>query len=192
MSRIAEFESGDSLPEGADEILSIAEAKGAPDPRMARVLVRSPAGVAFLRYWEGALYEGELPHRLKEIVRIFLSASQGCAYCSVVRSKQGAEEGVDDALLLALDDIQSNPHLTEKERAAVVFADRLKRGEADDEGVFSQLREHFTDTEILELGLFCGTVIGIGSFGKLLKVVTWDEVCAIDPEMMRLRRMSGS
>lgn len=192
MSRIAEFETGAELPEGAEEILGIAETKGAPDPRMARVLVRSPAGVAFLKYWAGALYEGELPHRLKEIVRIFLSASQGCAYCSVVRSKQGAAEGINDDLLLALDDIQTNPHLSETERAALRFADRFKRGEADDEAVFSELHEHFTETEILELGLFCGTVVGIGSFGKLLHVVSWDEVCSIDPEMIRLRRMSGS
>lgn len=192
MSRIAAFEPGAELPAGAKEVLEIAETRGAPDPRMARVLVRSSAGVEFLRYWAGALYEGDLPHRLKEIVRIFLSASQGCAYCSVVRSKQGAAEGVNDELLLALDDINSNPHLSEPERMALVFADRLKRGEADDDALFAELREHFSEAEILELGLFCGTVVGIGSFAKLLKVVTWDEVCSIDPEMIRLRRMSGS
>ncbi len=192
MSRIPEIDSSTLLPEGAEAVLKIAETEGAPDPRMAKVLVRSPAGVEFLRHWAALLYEGELPHRLKEIVRIFLSASQGCAYCSVVRSKQGAAEGIDDALLLALDDISSNPHLSERERVALDFADRFKRGEADDDALYAKLREHFSDSEIIELGLFCGTVIGIGTFAKTLHVVTWDEVCSIDPEMIRLRRMSSS
>lgn len=174
---------------GAAEILDFAEASGAPDPRMARVLVRSPAGVTFLEYWARSLYEGDLPHRLKEIVRIYLSASQGCAYCSVVRSKRGAEEGIDDDLLLGLDEIESNPYLSEQERMALKFATRFKRGEADDDAVFSDLRSCFSDIEILELGLFCGTVVGIGSFAKLLKVVTWDEVCAVNPGMRHLRQL---
>jgi AhpD family alkylhydroperoxidase len=189
MSRIDAAGADAKLPPGAAEILRFSEASGAPDPRMARVLVRSAAGVGFLEYWTHALYEGELPHRLKEIVRIYLSASQGCAYCSVVRSTRGAEEGVNDALLLALDDIDANPYLTERERAALQFAARFKRGEADDERVFDALRARFSDSEILELGLFCGTVVGIGSFAKLLKVVTWDEVCALDPNMRKLRRL---
>jgi AhpD family alkylhydroperoxidase len=177
------------LPAGADDILKLAEASGAPDPRMARVLVRSAAGVAFLEYWAHALYEGDLTHRLKEIVRIYLSASQGCAYCSVVRSVRGAAEGVNDELLLGLDNIDSNSLLSAKERAALRFAARLKRGDADDDRVFDELRANFSDEEILELGLFCGTVMGIGSFAKLLKVVTWDEVCALDPKMRELKRL---
>lgn len=192
MSRIAASTDDAVLPTGASEILAFSESNGAPDPRMARVLVRSSAGVAFLSYWANSLYEGDLPHRLKEIVRIYLSASQGCAYCSVVRSAQGAAEGINDDLLLGLDDIAANAHLSDDEKVALEFARRFKAGDADEDSVFAALRERFSEEQILELGLFCGTVIGIGTFAKLLHVVTWDEVCALKPNMKRLRQLGDA
>ena len=150
MSRIAEVEDEGTLPAGATEIIRHAEEAGAPDPRMAKVLTRSRAGVSFLKYWSEALYEGDLPHRLKEIVRIYLSASHGCAYCSVVRSTLGAEQGIDDELLLKLDDIDSNDRLTVVEKCALRFASRMKAGTADDDAVFADLRYHFSEEQVIE------------------------------------------
>ena len=189
MSRIAEVEDEGILPTDAREIIRRAEESGAPDPRMARVLARSRAGTSFLKYWAEALYEGDLPHRLKEIVRIYLSASHGCAYCSVVRSTLGATQGIDDELLLKLDDIDSNDRLTVVEKCALRFASRMKAGTADDDAVFADLRYHFSEEQVIELGLFCGVVLGAGGFAKLLHVVTWEEVCALSPAMRELRRL---
>lgn len=186
MARIAALDERTATAEVA-EILAFAERARAPDPRMARVLARSPAGVRFLRYWMGLLYEGALPHRLKEIVRIWLSAAEGCAYCTSVRSTRGREEGVTDELLLALDDVDGNAHLSEREKAALRFARRFKADTADDDAVFDELKRHFSEEEIVELGLFCGTVLGAGGFAKLLKVVTWAEVCELRPELAKLR-----
>lgn len=192
MPRIAEINACVDLPSEAAALLDLADRSGAPDPRMARVLIRSGAGVRFLQYWADALYSGDLPHRLKEIVRIFLSASEGCAYCSTVRSAEGAAAGVSDDLLLKLGDIETNELLTEQERAALLFARRMKAGEADSDAVFEDLRKQFSEEEILELGLFCGIVMGAGSFAKLLKVVTWDEVCTFNPNMKRLREIGSA
>ena len=191
MPRIAPLAEHSALAPGVAELLAFAEQAGAPDPRMARVLLRTPIGVEFLQFWVQALYEGLLPHRLKEIVRIYLSAAEGCAYCTSVRSSQGRAEGVSDELLLALDDIATNIHLSERERAALGFAQRFKADQADDDGVFAELREHFSDEEVLELGLFCGIVRGAGAFAKLLKVVTWGEVCELRPELQRLREIAS-
>jgi AhpD family alkylhydroperoxidase len=192
MPRIAPLDGSAGLSDDVAAILAFAEQARAPDPRMARVLVRTPAGVAFMKYWVGLLYDGVLPHRLKEIVRIYLSAAEGCAYCTSVRSEQGRADGVSDDLLLGLNDVERNPHLSPRERAALRFARRFKENTADTDAVFDELREHFSDEEILELGLFSGTVAGIGGFAKLLKVVSWDEVCALRPEMAQLRRLERS
>lgn len=189
MSRIAEVKDENELSSEAVEVLRFSEKAGAPDPRMAKILLRSPAGVAFLQYWAEALYKGDLPHRLKEIVRIYLSASHGCAYCSVVRSTLGAEQGIDDELLLKLDDIDTNDCLFAQEKSALRFAKKMKGGEADSDAVFDDLREHFTDEEIIELGLLCGIVLGGGSFAKLLHVVTWEEVCSLKPSMQDLKNL---
>ena len=40
---------------------------GAPDPRCVKIYVRNPkVGVAWVNYWNTLLYDGLLPHRLKE------------------------------------------------------------------------------------------------------------------------------
>jgi len=189
MSRISGLTDASSLSEEAKRIIAFAEEAGAPDPRMARVLLRTPLGASFLGFWSEILYDGLLPHRLKEIVRIYMSASEGCAYCTSVRSTQGRADGVSDDLLLALDDIEANPHLSDRERAALRFCRRFKEGKADEDKVFDELHAHFTDEEILELGLFCGTVSGIGGFAKLLRVVSWEEVCALRPDIAKLRSL---
>lgn len=189
MPRIAPLDVDATLTAEAARILDLAERERAPDSRMARVLVRSPAGVRFLEFWSALLYEGLLPHRMKEIVRIYLSAAEGCAYCTSVRSTRGRAEGVTDELLLALEDVDRNPYLSPKERTAVRFARRFKAGTADDDEVFAELREHFSDEEILELGVFCGIVLGGSSFAKLLHVVSWGEVCESRPELNRLRNI---
>lgn len=191
MPRIAPLDDDATLTDEAARVLDLAERERAPDPRMARVLVRSQAGVHFLEFWSTLLYKGLLPHRLKEIVRIYLSAAEGCAYCTSVRSTRGRSEGVTDELLLALDDIDSNSHLSQKERSALRFARRFKNGSADEDDVFGELRQQFSDEEILELGIFCGTVLGGGSFAKLLHVVTWGEVCELRPGLSQLRDIAS-
>jgi AhpD family alkylhydroperoxidase len=133
MARIAPLSETAAGSERIAAILSFAEEARAPDPRMARVLVRSEAGVRFLEYWTSLLYEGRLPHRLKEVVRIYLSAAEGCAYCTSVRSTRGRAEGVSDELLLGLADIDGNAHLSEPEKAALRFAKRFRENSADDE-----------------------------------------------------------
>lgn len=189
MSRIAALDPQATTSDEVARIIAFAEEARAPDPRMARVLLRTPLGAAFMRYWTGLLYEGLLPHRLKEIVRIYMSAAEGCAYCTSVRSTQGRADGVSDDLLMGLDDIDGNPRLSERERAALRFARRFKAGQADEDAVFDELRRDFSEEEILELGLFCGTVSGIGGFAKLLRVVSWDEVCALRPDVAKLRAL---
>jgi AhpD family alkylhydroperoxidase len=190
VARLAALDDTSASTEVA-EIIAFAEQARAPDPRMARVLARTPAGVRFLKFWVDILYEGTLPHRLKEIVRIYLSAAEGCAYCSSVRSTRGRQDGVTDELLLALDDVDSNPHLSEREKVALHFARRFKANTADDDSVWNELKGQFTDEEIIELGLFCGTVLGAGGFAKLLRVVTWDEVCELRPDLARLRQIGA-
>ena len=42
---------------------------------------------------------------------------------------------------------------------------------------------HFSDEEIIELGLFCAEVDGVGKFVKSLNVLSWEEACELNPEL---------
>lgn len=58
---------------------------------------------------------------------------------------------------------------TAREALAVEFAERLATDHRSiDDGFFDRLREHFSEPEILELGMMAGQYIG---FGRLLMVL---------------------
>ena len=65
------------------------------------------------------------------------------------------------------------------ERMALEYADRLALDHHNmDDAFFDRMREHFTDEQILELGMMIGQFIG---FGRLLMVLDLESsFCAVD------------
>ena len=170
----------------ARELIASAERTGAPDPRVVSIMVRSPkAGVAWVRYWNSLLYDGVLPHPLKEMCRILISMSHHCGYCSTVRSKVAQREGLTEEKVAQLFNFESSALFTERERAALRYAMRFKSGDdgVDSDAVYDDLRQHFTDEEIIELGLFCGETDGAGKLVRSWQVLSWEEACALNPDL---------
>ena len=168
----------------ARELIASAERTGAPDPRVVSIMVRSPkAGVAWVRYWNSLLYDGVLPHPLKEMCRILISMSHRCGYCSTARSKVAQAEGLTEEKVAQLFDFETSALFTERERAALRYAMRFKSGDdgVDSDHVYDDLRQHFTDEEIIELGLFCGETDGAGKLVRSWQVLSWEEACALNP-----------
>src|SRR6201985_217178 len=72
---------------------------GAPDPRVVSLMTRSPLGIAWVEYWNKLLYQGVLPHKLKEMCRIKISVAHQCGYCSTVRSNVAKVEGLTEDMI---------------------------------------------------------------------------------------------
>ena len=170
----------------ARELIDSAKATGAPDPRVVSILVRNPkAGVAWVRYWNSLLYDGLLPHSLKELCRIQISMAHRCGYCSTVRSKVARAEGLTEDKIAQLPSFESSDDFSEREKAALRYAALFKSGDGaiDSDAVYDELRRHFSEEEIIELGLFCAETDGAGKFVRSLSVMTWDEACEINLEL---------
>ena len=172
--------------EVARELIESAERTGAPDPRVVSILVRNPkAGVAWVKYWNALLYDGILPHSLKELCRIQISMAHRCGYCSTVRSKVALAEGLVEDKIAQLPDFESSDAFSEREKAALRYAVLFKSGDGavDSDAVYDDLRVHFSEEEIIELGLFCAETDGAGKFVRSLNVLSWDEACEINPDL---------
>jgi AhpD family alkylhydroperoxidase len=159
---------------------------GAPDPRVVRIMLRNPkTGAAWVEYWNKLLYHGVLPHKLKELCRIKISVAHQCGYCSTVRSHVAKAEGLTENLVTQLLDYESSTQFSEREKAALRYADAFKKGEhaIDTDEIFAQLHEHFSDEEIIELGLFCAETDGVGKFVRSLNVISWEEACSLNPNL---------
>ena len=174
----------------AAELLELSDRDGAPDERMVRVLGRSIAGAWWLRAWHVALFEGLLPHRLKELVRIRMSVAIECGYCSSVLSKRAVRDGMTQDIVLELVDFEQSTELDEQEKAALRYADIYMSADEnllDSDDLFAELRRHFSDDEIIELSIMCSFLHGGGKFAKALQVVTWAEACEVNPALAGAR-----
>jgi AhpD family alkylhydroperoxidase len=167
----------------ARSLIASAERTGAPDPKVVRIMVRSSAGRAWVKCWNSVLYEGRLPHKLKEMCRIRISVAHKCGYCSTVRSNVARAEGLDEDLVSDL--LNERAKLSPREKAALEYADLFKSGDEaiDSDAVFDRLRRHFSEEEIIELGMLCAQTVGVGRLVRSLNVLSWKEACELNPAL---------
>jgi alkylhydroperoxidase family enzyme len=109
---------------------------------------------------------------------VLISVKHGCGYCET-------ESGLTEEKVGATMDYETSPLFDERERAALRFASRFKEGDdaIDSDEVYADLKRHFTEEEIIELGLLCAETDGVGKFARSLRMRTWEEACTIQPHL---------
>jgi AhpD family alkylhydroperoxidase len=185
MPRIRYIEESEKTPQ-AIAMIESAKKTGAPDPRVVSIMTRSKAGIAWVEYWNKLLYQGVLPHKLKEMCRIKISVAHQCGYCSTVRSNVAKAEGLTENMVNdVLGDYQQCKDFSAREKAALRYAELFKQGEhaIDKDEVYQELAKHFNDEEIIELGLFCAETDGAGKLVKSFNVLSWEDACALNPKL---------
>ena len=104
---------------------------------------------------------------LRELVKLRASQLNGCAYCVDMHSLNARAGGETEQRLYALSVWQETPFYTERERAALLWTEKLtllaEDGVPDD--VYEQVRPHFTDAELANLTLIIVTINGWNRFG---------------------------
>ena len=117
-------------------------------------------------YGGGSLIEPQL----FELVRKKLAYNNECLHCSVVTSQAATSPG-DEELMFQLFDYERS-ELPERTKAALAFADRLSGEHTEfDDDEYKRLREHFSDDEILDLGMTIGFIIGWQRFNTAMNIL---------------------
>ncbi len=168
----------------AQEYIANAEKAGSPDPRVLRIIFRTNAGVAWYRYWLALSNDGILERDLKELCRVKIAFDHTCGYCGTVRSSAARDVGLTEDKIQEVWDFENSSVLSDREKTALRFADHLKHDitKADDDAFYNQLREYFSEAEIVELGLWCAENVGAGSFVRTLNIITWEQACELNPQ----------
>ena len=184
MPRIGYIDDSKKSPQ-INAMIESAKKTGAPDPRVVSIMTRSEVGTAWVECWNKVLYKGLLPHKMKEMCRIKIWVAHQCGYCSTVRSNVAKADGVTEDMINDLFSYSSSKCFTPREKAALRYAELFKQGEhaIDTDAVYQNLSKHFSDEEIIELGLFCAEVDGVGKFVKSLNVPSWEEACELNPKL---------
>ena len=109
-----------------------------------------------------------LGKRLIDLVQLRVSQINGCAFCIDMHWADLLKQDVNPRHANAVAGWREAPFFSERERAALNWAELVSAiplrdpGDAD----FAQLKAHFNDTEIAELGFVIGTI----TFWNLLNV----------------------
>jgi hypothetical protein len=88
-----------------------------------------------------------------ELVRLRCAQYHDCRLCGSLRSQIAIEQGLDEAVVAKIARYESSD-LDEAAKAALRLTDAMViHPGAVDDGLYAQLRRHFTDTQIAELCL---------------------------------------
>jgi alkylhydroperoxidase family enzyme len=111
---------------------------------------------------------------LLELMRLKVAECHQCAYCATVRTLDVREEIADreDAVFGTIDE----DRLTRREYLAVQLAEHLSEDPHRLTGeFFGELREIYTESEIIELLLFGSLEVGLDRFCIALELQTTDD-----------------
>jgi len=135
-----------------------------------RMFAHRPQLAKGLARFGGALkVHRTLPDRLVELVRLRVAFHNQCRSCMAIRYRDAVADGVDETLVCALQDPGAGTALSEAERAALTFADMFATDHlAISDATFDNLRQHFSEPDIVELGMTVAFFVGFGRLGATL------------------------
>ena len=103
-----------------------------------------------------------LEHSLLELVKLRASYMNGCAYCVDMHTKDARAAGETEQRIYAVPVWREAPFFTPRERAALAWTEAVtdigRAGVPDD--VYDQAREHFEETELVNLTAAIVTING--------------------------------
>ena len=138
-----------------------------------RIYAQSPEiAEKFVEFGQRMRDVHSLPARLLELVRLRVAFHNQCRSCMSVRYSYGLEDGLTEDLVCSLERPQEAEDLTDAERAAIAYADKMATNhlEVSDE-TFAELRKHFTAPEIMELCFNVAYYVGFGRMAMSLDMV---------------------
>ena len=108
----------------------------------------------FLPLYGAIIDKGAVEPKFKELAYLKTAQINGCEYCFRAHSASGKKHGVSEEQIKALTFFARSKAFDEKEKATLLYAERVTRGASGiREGALQELKKHYTDDQIVELTL---------------------------------------
>ncbi len=127
----------------------------------------APGAMRAMNGLETYLADCGLEPALKELVRLRASQINGCAYCVDMHSLDARAGGETEQRLYALSVWRETPFFSERERAALLWTEKLTLISLDHvpNEIYEQVRPQFTEEELANLTLLIATINAWNRFG---------------------------
>lgn len=140
---------------------------------LTRFFAHCPEQALGLMAFAGSLKQNrQLPDRLVELVRLRIAFFNQCRSCMAIRYSDALADGLNEELVCSLESPQEADNLTNAEKIAIRYGELMATDHLSiKDDVYDELRTHFSESQIVELGMTCAFFIG---FGRL--AATWNMV----------------
>lgn len=155
----------------SDELASFARL-GDDDGTFVRILAHVPDyAEALWGAMSEALFEGNVDHRLKEIIRIQLARTAKDPYFSNLRSRPALDAGLtEDDIDAGQEDFEDDPRFTDAEKWALRYAYLMYREpEKVDAAFYDEGKRHFSEAQIMEIGGLVAIHYGMDVFMRTMQ-----------------------
>jgi AhpD family alkylhydroperoxidase len=133
----------------------------------------APEGIRALSGLEGYIRSCGLEARLLDMVKTRASQLNRCAYCIDMHTKDARAAGETEQRLYALSAWQDTPFYTDRERAALAWTEAVtlvSQGSVPD-GLYEEVRRHFSEKELVDLTLALVAINGWNRLGISFRTV---------------------
>src|SRR6202051_437315 len=149
-----------------------------------RTMAHNPGvAKAFANYWDMLHRGGSVPHEIKELARIQIAQMIGCEFCARQTSPLAVSITEEEKTSCALPHWE---HPDPKTRAALHYARTLTLDDGRDREVYAELKQFYSNAEIIELSAFFCLTAGGNRMAKSWSIEAHGEVPAIPAGAMSI------
>jgi alkylhydroperoxidase family enzyme len=130
-------------------------------------------------FYMAIFFGGKVDNRYKQLARLRLSIKHGCQTCNKQNVPGALSAGFTPQQVEALANDQIDV-FTPAEQAVIRYADQVALTNMDGDmtpQLFAQLRAHFSEGDILELGTAMAVICGMAKLSFVLGVVDKEPYC---------------
>jgi len=151
------------------------------EPTFVEVFASNPSMLDFVMndFYSRVFFGGHVDQRYKQLARLKLSLLHGCRTCNRQNVPGALEAGVSQAQIDAMRDSENGP-FTAAEKAVIAYADEVALTNMDGRmtpELYARLRSHFSEADILELGVAMAVVSGMAKLSFVLNLVEKEPYC---------------
>jgi alkylhydroperoxidase family enzyme len=120
----------------------------------------------------------ELPHELRLLVQVWVAMVNRCTFCVDIAKAMAVQEHIPLDKFHALPEWRTSPLFSDRERAALAYAEEATRNKKVEDATFATLRKHFSERQIVEITF----LNALENFYNLLNLplgIEDDGLCAI-------------
>ena len=145
--------------------------EGTPRPESSAVRAHVPGAFwAFANSWRDIFHTGICDHAVKELCRLYVSRAVTCEFCGNQRSVKAFSDKLEEAHTDDLVNFEKATTYSEREKAALAYAEAITWRLDTDDKFWERLRRHFSEPELVELGCFIALTMGQQSWLRLLNI----------------------